>query len=513
MALDESRSPRTRQPPLSNPRKTPFIFVTFIVTCSLLLVQQYQDAVPIDQILLPINRDLPSSTVIKDTSSSPLSQSPPLRNHTEGTKKFNSDVPPIVSRVPSSQIEEFSELTNVSDNNPSLLKLQKELALAKAQTRLVQLRKLSSVDYFSCCGLGHRLSKNTDAYYVSKLLHFGLRIHWGFCDRTEVSQYLFGPQPEEQLRNVTSTATTVRLNNEVSGFKKLIREGNTTACKCSHAKFELDVEYYTSLRNRFRFRKRVDAFRDDMKFANHTVFGMHIRAGNNETGDFNKKNRTITNLDDWIERITGHVRKLAETINAPPYLLYLATDTASLISKFRLILHDTMRVIELPQTRPKEGTGVLFGSVGDVQTTGRDTCLAGWTDAMMDLILLSYTDVVIAARPSSFVQGMPMILSLGAYTQEKRKQYCEVSFNASAIQCFSNLMQWCCDGVGSFVYGNMNQRYDYIRVPHSVHEQEWVFLNRTGQWCQPGPRIKSQCLPYDWPKQKRFESQQEELFE
>jgi hypothetical protein len=56
---------------------------------------------------------------------------------------------------------------------------------------------ISSVDYMACCGLGHRLSKMADAYYLSQQLNFTLRGYWGYCDTyatigrlTEVFQYV-----------------------------------------------------------------------------------------------------------------------------------------------------------------------------------------------------------------------------------------------------------------------------------------------------------------------------------
>lgn len=55
-------------------------------------------------------------------------------------------------------------------------------------------RRLASVDYMACCGAGHRISKLAEANYLAKLLNFGLRAYFGYCEegivQTEVFQYV-----------------------------------------------------------------------------------------------------------------------------------------------------------------------------------------------------------------------------------------------------------------------------------------------------------------------------------
>jgi hypothetical protein len=69
-------------------------------------------------------------------------------------------------------------------------RVQNQLSLAEAE-------QLSSVDYMACCGAGHRTSKLAEASYLAKVLRFGLRVYWGYCDtydtrqrQTEVFQYV-----------------------------------------------------------------------------------------------------------------------------------------------------------------------------------------------------------------------------------------------------------------------------------------------------------------------------------
>jgi hypothetical protein len=284
----------------------------------------------------------------------------------------------------------------------------------------------------------------------------------------------------------------------VQGFRKLVRDP-TKECACSTDKFLSDVEYYESLRNRFRHRKLVERFVED-KFAGHTVLGMHIRAGNNETGNFVKKHRGIDNVDEWIQNMVTQLKKVAKDTPKPP-LVYLATDTESLIPLITAALDGIIPVVTLPQDRPVDG--VQFGSVGAVQTEG-DTCLDGWKNTVMDMVLLSHADIVIAARPSSFVQSMPMILSLA---NDEESSFCEFSFDATDVRCFTSFQQWCCESDAPFFYGEMNQRYDYLRVPDGVENYNWTFRERP-RGCQPGPGQKPTCLSYDRPAETIFLEQE-----
>ena len=101
-------------------------------------------------------------------------------------------------------------------------------------------------------------------------------------------------------------------------------------------------------------------------FANHTVLGMHIRAGNGETGDFTKKGRGINNLATWVHEAASRIKEMKSNLNdtLSPFLLYIATDTPSVIEMFRSELAGVMPVVDFPQERAAEGQGVLFGETG-----------------------------------------------------------------------------------------------------------------------------------------------------
>lgn len=387
-------------------------------------------------------------------------------------------------------------------NNRS--RLHKPLANLSPEEK--RLEALDSVDYYACCGLGHRLSKLTDAWYVSRALKFGLKAFWGFCDQhTEVFDHLFGPQPVEELSDVRDGYHILQLRNEVPGMQSLVR--STSECRCDghEDKIALDLELYQSLYKRFQFKPFVDNFMAQNHFSNHTVLGMHIRAGNGETGDFQRKRRGIGNVDEWVQTIAKHLTGFLESQSITNPLLYIATDTPNMISKFEIAL-PTITILDLPQDRAE--SGVLFGEWGAIVHNGSQ-CLDGWVQAVTDMILLSSADIVIAARPSSFVLSMPQALAFGR-TKEKDKKsrhppFCELPPDGSWFRCYDTYREWCCTTSTKEVLGDM-QAYEYIRMPTGPVNisdlSHKLFTRRRKELVLPmhGSVIRQTDLPYSWTK-------------
>jgi hypothetical protein len=387
--------------------------------------------------------------------------------------------------------------------------------------------RISSVDYFACCGAGHRLSKLADANYVAKQLKFSLRVFFGFCNNQEVYSYLFRPQPLTKEFLVGGTPDMyIKFSNEVPGYKKIVRQqqrGNTTtsssssnsssmiSCPCfdNDHRFEADIELFNSIRDRFRDQEKIDNFRRDNNFLNHTVIGLHIRAGNGERGDFIRKNRTIQDINAWCQHMADLLVDMSNDFTDPP-ILFIATDTVHIISKLQTMLKDKMDVIYLAQDRLVQGEGVLFGAYGSVNDNG-DECLNGWLDSFTDMILLSHADIVVAGRPSSFTQSLPMTLALSKNKSERKvkKSFCEVNLAATSTMCFEDLKDWCCNGDTSFSLQSI-QKYEYRKIPKvsGLNLEEYTKMikmrPRLLKDCISTPDSYKDCLPYIIPKEENI---------
>jgi hypothetical protein len=347
------------------------------------------------------------------------------------------------------------------------------------------LEGLSSVDYYACCGLGHRLIRTSSAYYVSKQMNFSFRSFWGWCgenEPVEVFSYLFRPYFVSEVSHVNSQNLILPFYNEVPGFQAIVRRKDKTAndtlsCICRDDKIQSDLEMYTSLRERFRGKAVVDQFVKEHFVNASLVIGIHVRAGNGEGGDFERKGRGIANPDTWVQHMQSLIQNSLQLLiptstsnrhfSSP--LLYIATDTPSMVDRFRQQFATVnITVLNLPQQgRPEEGKGVLFGESDKVHNKdGKESnddyssCLRGWSDTITDMMILSHADVVVAAKPSSFVQTLPMSLAFGRTTFGRKlpKVYCEIipQFEQDennlewiegfpTIQCYDSYHDWCCN--------------------------------------------------------------------
>jgi hypothetical protein len=441
---------------------------------------------------------------------------------------------------------------------PAMINDPKKTTTMDLDLDLARAKRLSSVEYFACCGTGHRMSKMVDAHYIAHRKNLGLRITWGWCaagnsnnhndhnNSTEVFYYFFGPQPLHELRNVTSKALALKINNESPCFVKFGRRGpggNTTNnnnnettptddCPCPTDYMKESGTFYKGLRRRFRARGEIDLFRRQHSFANHTVIGLHVRAGNGEEGEFIRKNRGIHNTSAWVQSMSKMLVQLSSQDdsssrtssrkNSPqsPPLLFIATDTASIVKEFRRELVGIMPVVDWEQERAAEGTGVVFGVFGSKVRSG---CLSNWKNSLMDMMLLSHADVVVAGRPSSFTQSLPMgiVLARGnnnhddddndidddaSFRRKIRHSYCEVNSAGTEYQCFEDFHDWCCRGRTDFHLGGI-RKYEYRRMPRNMdecdlydHLQRRPRNERQGLASPSNMQVKYAFLPYDWSR-------------
>lgn len=406
-----------------------------------------------------------------------------------------------------------------------------------------KLEALSSVDYYACCGLGHRLVRMSLAAYVAKQRNFSIRAFWGWCGERnpiEVFSYLFRPYLDsEVLPNVKSENMLLPFYNEVPGFAALERKPTTnlTECACQSDKIDSDLEFYTSLRTRFRNKKFVDAFVKD-NFSNSMVIGIHVRAGNGEGGDFERKGRVIENPEEWVGSVCKLVHDFSTENKLPlPPTVYIATDTPSMISSFKAQLNQyNIRLLDLPQERTGEGEGVLFGDAANVNNKGDksddySTCLKGWTDTLTDMFLLSHADVVIASKPSSFSQTVPMSIAFGKKEAERKidTPFCEIIPQMEShiedskvvwkeishkLQCYNSYMDWCCN-YSTWIRFKKKGPKNHVKVvskefvrfppPNNVGKlKEYPGMrNRTKGCLRPGRGRaaggrKDKCLPHAW---------------
>ena len=145
----------------------------------------------------------------------------------------------------------------------------------------------------------------------------------------------------------------------------------------------------------------------------------------------------------------------------------------------------------------------MFGESASVASRGKK-CLPGWKNSLMDMMLLSYADVIVSGRPSSFTQSLPMTMALDRpfTTREVAYTYCEMNPKGTEYRCYRNFEEWCCSGLTSFHLGGI-QAYEYLRKlgrksDGSLSRRERIRPNSREITLPTRTRTKDAFLPYDW---------------
>eukprot|EP00977_Amphora_coffeiformis_P009982 scaffold2335_cov175-Amphora_coffeaeformis.AAC.9 len=377
--------------------------------------------------------------------------------------------------------------------------------------------------YNGFAGLGHRLMRMAAAYHLAKTLNLTqFTASWGSeCGRNNVGDpdifhHLFGRQDmtvipsNEHLFSWLNTSRGVPLfypndtrkrylliGNEVPGYshhlamkwlKILTKNG-------FHGKQESDIEFYTQLQKRFRFKNKAMSFMKNHSFWNHTMIGLHVRAGNGEKGDFTHKRRGIDDLDRWVSNVAILLQQLQTTttciknVTKEPLKIFLATDTPSVLGKLRSATRQMdIDVIIFEQNRVEEGKGVSF--LKQVwEENAEKMCHQGWVDQFMDIVLLSHCDMVVAGRYSSFTQSMPLTMMTALSVNSNRpyftddqeedrtcRAFCEIGEDGDMMECYSNYTEWIFRHRSSPIIGNHSsprpRRSMEVKFPNEYAKQE-----------------------------------------
>jgi len=425
-------------------------------------------------------------------------------------------------RMKNTLVSSFDARSRAANNSPSTTAENgtSRIIIHKPITSETALEDYSSIDYMACCGLGHRLGRMADAFHVAIQLLFELRGFWGFCPSItnngtsslrgqEIYSSLFDPYSPQELTYVNSTNLRGAFANNVPGYTEN-SVGHEYGCLCTPDKIASDLEFYTSLRNRFKRRKDVDHFVQE-HFAGKLSLGLHVRAGNGEEGDFEEKNRRIQNSQQWIRNVSLRILELAAAEAAQGHqeekagvVLFLATDTPSYIDLFRDELKNaSIPVVVWEQDRPEEGSGVFFGQNGaHIHHQHPNKCIRRWEDTLMDQILLSSTNVVISGASSTFTQTLPLSLAFGRGSTEAQlaPPYCEVrGKNGEALTCFDSYTQWCCDDDAS--REKQVKRVRFVSPLAEPPKLEFVTPRPQNRECHPyrsNANAISYCLPHDY---------------
>lgn len=319
--------------------------------------------------------------------------------------------------------------------------------------------------YVARFGLGHRLSKLSAAYHLASVLLDlpEIELHWGSCKTgdLDIFNFLFGTH-KLTLRNtreaVDQRDKQVLVRNDVAGYYSGQSYKNAQVPLPIHyvdrsesssnpwkQKMLLDRVLFQDLLNRFLKRTpEVVRFQEQVDWKTHTVIGLHVRAGNGEQDHFASSGRSVTDTSTFLRNVCLLLRKFtAENIHGP-VLLFLATDTESVIPIVQSACNDSddtrasdtvypkIPVVIMSQPRVQASQGVSYHAWDQ----GKD-CFQGWQASMMDMTLLTHSNVLVAGMRSTFTQILPRALVM-----DRGEPFCEVQETGRTMTCWDNEDSW-----------------------------------------------------------------------
>eukprot|EP00588_Corethron_pennatum_P033240 CAMPEP_0194342846 /NCGR_PEP_ID=MMETSP0171-20130528/94178_1 /TAXON_ID=218684 /ORGANISM="Corethron pennatum, Strain L29A3" /LENGTH=439 /DNA_ID=CAMNT_0039108763 /DNA_START=260 /DNA_END=1580 /DNA_ORIENTATION=- len=329
-------------------------------------------------------------------------------------------------------------------------------------------------------GMGHRLLRTATIWHMAKALNITqVKFQWRTCTNDlshwsedeksgpTIFSYLFGddvfavtvPRPfGSSLPPQPRRGLDIMVRNDVRGYiggqtfknhrlpllSKVYRHENSPFLE----KMASDAEFYRLLWDRFVHKEEVTEFERRNRFEEHFVVGVHLRLGNGELTHFNESGRGVHNEIEFVANITDLLHHFIGKVQADyprrfdenkTPLIFLATDTPRLVPD---IMKSTesfgVPTIVLPQIRAKDNEGVTYEAL---RGKGGD-CLDGWRAMFSDAFLLARSDVVVAARVSTFTQSLPLSAVLEKSETALGPRFCEVSDTATSMTCMEDAAAW-----------------------------------------------------------------------
>lgn len=319
-------------------------------------------------------------------------------------------------------------------------------------------------------GLGHRLIRATSAYHLAKSLDIPRMKHqWGSCakdtnwkgkegiEEFSIFPHLFG----NDLWVVPTGSSAQRegkriiVRNDVYGYVpgQTYKSFSLPIQKESHGnddgpfmmKMSSDSELYEKLVDSYMFKEEVNAFMEENNFRGQEVIGIHLRVGNGEETHFQWSGRGLKDETEFVSNLIHLIHSfLEETKNLERFakrtpIIFLATDTPRLVPEIqKRTIKFGVKTVTLDQIRVQDNEGVTFKALAGKE----QSCLQGWQAMFSDMLLLSHSDVLIAARHSSFTQSLPLARVFDSHEDEEGPHFCEVASDANSMTCLDDKKTW-----------------------------------------------------------------------
>ena len=266
----------------------------------------------------------------------------------------------------------------------------------------------------------------------------------------------------------------VNLNNEVPGYShskgRLWSTEGDLYENNFYGKQQTDYQMYHQLMLLFehKHKTRIEEVLKMTKFESHTVFGLHVRSGNGESGDFQRKNRGMLDLDGWLTRAVhlfcDYRDKNSHYFTKKPLMIFVGTDTGSVIPKLHVLSKATCQIpfVSAEQAYPEEGQSVTWSK----RYNDGEKCLKGWEDMFLDMYFFTRCNSVMAGTYSSFTQSAPLSFIMhkaklqlvkGHHHRLHPNFFCDIGVDGQRMDCATTLVEWLRQ-TPNMTWGNLTAR-------------------------------------------------------
>lgn len=269
------------------------------------------------------------------------------------------------------------------------------------------------VSFTGCCGIGHRLARNIATMVYAVGHRRPLHAHWNqdvawsvlFNDTAHVKQ---GPAAAENYMNYPSDWNA----SPLARHDPVAPQGRRTAYhlygKDVQMMFEMPLAQSIVKHLSENLSPLVLSFLDPMRaqYADSDLhLCVHVREGNNETGDWQKKQWRHIDLTAVLNLTLGSMRNLTnDREDAEKVSLFVASDTTKARAWFEENAPPEWHVVKPPKEVPRPDAGVWFGEYLSATNSilSRDRLNEAMAEAVADVFALGECDALFVPNYSSF---------------------------------------------------------------------------------------------------------------
>eukprot|EP00980_Cylindrotheca_fusiformis_P016816 scaffold5072_cov72-Cylindrotheca_fusiformis.AAC.3 len=266
-----------------------------------------------------------------------------------------------------------------------------------------------------------------------------------FPTLTYIDEARLLPTQREKLTRHTS------LINEIPGYRRF---GNLTWLlqKRLYAKDLTDYQLYHQVMLLFehKHKSRIRYVMNQTRFQDHTVIALHIRTGNGEEGDFDRRGRKMHDMEEWIANVINllcdYQSNHANYFQRKPLMIYVGTDTGSIIPMLQDVSsqHCRIPIVSAEQAYPEEGKSVSFL----YKYPNDESCFKAWENMFLDMYMFTKCNSVMAGSYSSFTQAAPLSFVMHKARRNDVQDgthphsFCQLGTYGNRMDCFDDMVDW-----------------------------------------------------------------------